>query len=310
MCIYAGEMMGWNLNNMAISAGFFSYNLGGIFINLVSIKFNFFRFYLWLGFIPVLLSLLAIVYFVESPYYYKQKNQRWNLYNCLMKISSINNDLDRQKTIKNTISKKIFSKKLELNCDETKNNKTIMMAVKKESNVEKSKDMKNENTLENDQSKLPKIMQVFKKKCTRSNVSIFVNYLILLTNIDVIFGLSIIVNKYLGIENIHLSGCFIHIIQAVGYLCCIFFCSNFTRKKTNFATNFCIFIFGLALIILNLFTNFFLGHLKKPLFIEYTESGKNDQSWDSASFSARRSSTVLFTTTGMSCLSRAWGTFC
>lgn len=97
------------------SVNFVLYGIGGIFVNLISMAFNDYRFYLWLNFISLFLSLFGYLYFVETPFFFYQKKDVNNLFSSLKCIIEQNHEIHEVPEITEKLKRKLLGKDEESN---------------------------------------------------------------------------------------------------------------------------------------------------------------------------------------------------
>lgn len=97
------------------SVNFVLYGIGGIFVNLISMAFNDYRFYLWLNFISLFLSLFGYLYFVETPFFFYQKKDVNNLFSSLKCIIERNHEIHEVPEITEKLKRKLLGKDEESN---------------------------------------------------------------------------------------------------------------------------------------------------------------------------------------------------
>ena len=107
MYVYSSEIIGGNLRTKFISWNYTFYAMGGVFVNLISIKFNFYKFYIYLSGLSVLICSVFYFYLIETPFYYYKKKDIENLYKCLVKIASRNFPREKFGQIHLEIQKKL-----------------------------------------------------------------------------------------------------------------------------------------------------------------------------------------------------------
>jgi uncharacterized protein YihD (DUF1040 family) len=140
--VYSGEIFDGKLREVFNSLNYLIYGVGGVFINLVSIGYNDYRFYLVINLVSLFLSLFGYLYFIETPFYYFQKNNAKKLYQTLVKIASRNYQKSELPKIKNNLFIELTNQNIS---DETKNhigqnlNKNNEKNFKSESNPDSLK---------------------------------------------------------------------------------------------------------------------------------------------------------------------------
>lgn len=308
MQTYVNEVMRDRLR--MLMSGFISCSFAvcGIFINLVSIKFNHYKFYFYLLLVFNLASCVIYFFFVESPFYLYKKKKIQSLYLVLRQICEANFSDEKRLSAVIRLEQSLrfgkhFRNKAQRNTAHLQKiliTDTDFISENKESLDEFNFCFDNQQILENEDSLL-----LSKKKSSEQSNSIseqsaldFLEFfsaknlwvsarlVVVFAQAEVIFTLSLIVNKDLGISNFFVSGSLISLIQAVGYFVGSFVNSHFGRRSINIVIAGMVTGLSLLVLIVDLVSRRYSESLLRGAAVGVLETGETHKDSDSVSFFA------------------------
>lgn len=268
-----GESLGGKLRILFPPLSFGFYALGGAAVNAVAMKFNHYKFFIYLSLISVFISTFTYIYFLESPYFFYNKRDISGLYLNLLTICKRNFSSDEFPEAKKKLETKLkFGEYLKTESYKLLNklDKENVPKEKREEKIIFDFD-KIECLIEKEKKSKYQFLEFFSKK----NIIIFFKLIFIFLQIQIIFGISLIVNKDLGISNIYLSGILVAFFQFFGNLIGTPIIKNYGRKSINICTAILITISSIIIIITDLISNHYTSYDKRPNAIRVFETGKD-----------------------------------
>ena len=265
--------MGGRLKNLFNSAMYLMFGLGGIFVNVISIWFNSYKFYLWLNLACVLVSSLAYFYFIESPFYYHKKREILKLYECLMSIARINKPPQKVNEIKESLRAVLKLETNESNRERNDLSSSNLNQIKTKvllTDLEEEIPANDEESVKSEKSTPHKL--AFLNLFRPANLWIFLNYLILLTYLQLVWNLSLNINKDLGIDNVYLNGVLINGLEVVSYVFCLSYFHRFKRRTINISTSILATILAGALLVVDLVSNHSVAYSDRSQLVRVIET--------------------------------------
>lgn len=277
MYTYINEIMGGRLRLIFSGIAYGVIGLSGIMVNVLSIKFNHYRFYVYFSTIGIVLTSLLYYYFLESPFYlYKQKKFD-ELYKCLLKMCERNYSKAEFNIVKLKLENQLGPDNSEDKNDEFINNQNKQKTVKIPL-------LNNQNDTVKIHPKIKNTAQIFKHQnkfqfivfFTKKNLLIFIKLIFIFFQIELTFGLSMIINKDLGISNVYLSGSLICLFQTIGYFTSSLITLKFKRRTINISSSVSICILSLMLLMVDLISNIFHTYSLRSISVRVLETGNCD----------------------------------
>ena len=288
---YINEILGGTLRIVFPSMCFVCYSLSGVMINLISIKMTNYRNLIYLNLFGVLGGTVVLFFFIESPFYlYKKKNIK-KLYETLLKMCKRNYSKTELSRAKLQLQKKL------------RYGEYFETRDKEQTFPESNHTIDSLNDSIDSSQKLLKIIKPKSEKAhfllffSKTNLFVFGKLMTVLTLLQLISGLSYIINKDLGISNIYLSGILVSLFQAIAYFVGSFFIVKFGRKTLNIGSLIIIFLLSLILLAVNLISRHFVPYSSRSTAVKIADTGLIDKSSASASYSRARLCSDTFTTT-------------
>ena len=278
--VYGSEVMGSRLRDMLNSGVYLMICVGGVVLNLLSIRFNHFRFYLWLSLILTAVPSSVLLYLVESPFHLHRTGQHRELYACLVSIARVNKPPSQLGRIESALREI-------LGLDSTTGSSTTEPLVSQPIAADQS------------HSKLA-FLRLFRRPC----LGVFLKYLTLLSHLQLVYSLSLIINKQLGIDDVFLSGVLVNVFGIVSYILCFTLLHKLKRRAVNLWAGALLLACSGSVLAVDLISNCSVPHSDRSGFVRITETGLVHKLWDWASYSSATCSRVLCTLTGRSCLPR------
>lgn len=278
MYTYMNEILGGRLRLLFPSFSFALYSLGGVFVSLASIWLTGYRAQLYLSLCSTLAASAFFFYFLESPFYlYKAKDIR-KLYSGLLRICERNFPKEELPRVKARLQKELrygafFQSGAGQSCDLQTEGQSLLPpegdggALPRPGESPEPPERKPEAP-----RRLSGRLGCL-KLFSRANLGVFVKFMGIFVMIETVFGMSMIINKDLGIPSVYLSGVLVALFQGGGYLCSSFFILRFGRRTLNL---FCSAVAGglsLALLALDLISKHFFAYSERPLAVQVAETG-------------------------------------
>lgn len=263
------------------------YSLSGVIINLLAIALTDYKQHLILSLVLTFSFSAIVFYFVESPFFlYKKKNIR-ELYDGLIKICRRNFSKKDLPEVKLKLQETLrYGKYFDKKDDEqllknTKIKSTNLTEKTKITNLSKSNETISVQSIDKPlifKSKKPK--NPLLKLLTGKNLFIFIKVMFTFITIETIFGMSLIINKDLGISNVYLSGVLVAFFQSCGYLTGAFVILKYGRRTLNIFSSIMVFLLTLILMIVDLISNHYVAYSDRSKFIRIFETGIYNKALD------------------------------
>ena len=248
--------MGGKLRLILPGVSFGMFGLSGVFAIWVSMYYNHNKFYLYFSGISLAVTSLLYFFFIETPFYHFKQRRVRKLYQCLLDIASWNHSKDEFPLVASRLRR-------ELRLGE----------FFESSDAEEGEPLSTPGDPGRPPSKGPlAFLELFKL----GNLSTFLKLTFILLNIEIIFGLSIIINKDLGIADVFLSGILVSAFQILGYGLGGFLTSRWGRRTINLATSSLALLLSASLVLLDLTSNRFFSFSTRPEAVRVAESGRAD----------------------------------
>lgn len=283
MITFINESIGGNLRIRLNAFSFVFYSMSGIFVNFSSIFINYYSYYIWVSFITFTLSSLAYFYFLETPFYYYKKKDICGLHQCLLTICKRNYNLldyeEKKVVLENELKFsndkiKSFTQTYLLENDHFNETNKNIISKKKSQTINLLHSKSDQIELENEKNiteanSVKKYLEFFTKK----NLFRYAMICIILLSAECMFGMSQILNKDLGIDNIFLTGSLIVTFQLFGYGICSFISTRIGRRQINFITNLTLISLGLILLTMNIINNSYQKYSERGQVYRIVETG-------------------------------------
>ena len=270
--------MGGTLRLMFTGMAFGSLGLSGLFINLISMRFSVYSFYIYMSMISLLVTNVCYLYFVESPFYFYKQRDIKKLYQCLMTICKRNFTKKELPSARSRLQKALrFGPQVSFSGSnsETKDPKQIESTEfeDKDSTEEVSESsMTPKHPSSQIKSKFP-----FRLFLQKPNFFKFLKVIFIFFQLEMVFGLGIIINKDLGISNIYLSGSLVCVFQTLGFLGGSFIVPKFKRRTVNMSSSLIICALSSLLLVVDLISNRSRPYSERSDSVRLVETGELDQ---------------------------------
>ena len=113
----------------------------------------------------------------------------------------------------------------------------------------------------------------------RRDLWTFFKMLFLFLNIDTILGLSLLINKRLGIPNVHVSGLLIVSSQIFGFTAGLWLAPKLGRHTINIMSILLYCVYSGSLLVLDLVSNHRIAYFHRSRGVRLGETGKTHQCW-------------------------------
>ena len=280
---YIGEVVGGKLRVIFTSLAFCTNSVCAISINLVSIEYNHYSFYIYSYAICLALGSLSYFYFVESPFYlYKQRNMQ-RLYQSLLTICKRNYARQEFPLAKSKLQATLRYGRYFTSPTEPKNE------LEKSNSLERLDDQANPSDTtptvdgidRSDSGKTPNFhLRLF---FTRKYLCLFLKLMFLMLQLELVLGLDVLINKDLGISNIFLSGALVGMFQAIGFTCGALIIPRLKRRTVNMLGSGSISVLSLVLLAIDIVSKQYWPYADRSGWFRVAETGKRDKSWHSGS---------------------------
>ena len=87
---------------------FVGFGMGGLTLNLISIKFNTYSFYFYLLMFSISISSIGFFFLIETPFWQYSQNNIKGLYSTLSRINRFNHDQQREAEILKDIQEQLM----------------------------------------------------------------------------------------------------------------------------------------------------------------------------------------------------------
>lgn len=271
---YMNEILGEKLRDIYSPVVLVCFGLAGISVNLISIKVDHFSFYIYCSLISIAVTFPFYFYIVESPFYlYKQKKIK-QLFKTLLKISQRNHSKDEFYSVKFNLQSKLkYGKYFEMMhvSEDVQHLNSFNQMTQSNSGFHSFRVMSMSMNYSLDLSK--ESISDFNSSVTKQHFWTFLKMLFIFIQIEGVFCMSIIVNKRLGISNVHISGLLINIFQIAGFMTGFWFAPRFGRRIINIVSAVLLCVFSLSLLGLDLLSNHYISYFHRIRLVRVAETG-------------------------------------
>ena len=248
------------------------YTLGGICVNLFSIRWNYFADYIWLSAVCVGVCSLSYWVFIESPFYLFGRGDVEGLTRCLAVMCRWNfPESERARKLGEVRS---ILAQLPMASEKSLNAEPLLEPTSQIQNIEcEQPPVPNSSKTETRSNKPPKhsVVELF---FTRTNVTRFVLVLCINFTGYMIFGLGVIFNKNLGISNIYLSGLLLTVPKLFSHLLTSVLVTRVRTRTLNIWVNAVILVLAAGLLLMNLIHNDYEPYAERSRLYRVAESGR------------------------------------
>lgn len=274
---YSNEVLSDHLRIKFSPLSFVSYGLAGVLVNCLSYFFSTYSFFIGLSLCCITGSSLLYLYIVESPFFLYRRQNIKKLYQCLLTICKRNFPVEQLPQVKLDLQAlfrygkyfQIPQFKAELDGLGQLNSESFSPADTPHK-IESQKHAENQFEV----SGLREQNKLFKQDVYR-----FFKILFIFGQVEGIFALSLIVNKYLGITNVHLNGVLVSLFQTSGYLAGIWFVLKLGRRTINVISSALLCVFSLLILGSDLISNLHLPYAQRSGAVRSVETGNCHQYW-------------------------------
>lgn len=271
---YSSEILGESLRVKFPPVAFAIYGLSGIFVNVVSAFVAHYSFYIYLNAGSILALSVLYCFLVESPFYlYKAKNVQ-KLYRTLLKIGQRNLGPDELAAAKSSLQSRIKYGK----CFGPDPEQSPPEPPKAPSNFDVDKAVLFNRSLVTHPRNLSldlrkKSAKGFGLRVTKQELLNLLKMVFVFFQTEGIFQMSLIVNKRLGLSNVHLCGVLVGLFQIVGYSCGLWFALRMGRRSLNILSACAVCFLSVSLLALDLVSNHFSPYFHRSKTVRVAETG-------------------------------------
>lgn len=281
MYTYTAEIMSGKMrvifNGLAFACG----GVSGVFVNLVSLKINHYKFYIYLNGGGILVTSLFYLYLLESPFYYYKTGQIGRLFQCLLKMIHRNHPPKSCSSVAAQLQAQLRYSERKPVDDQlclSDTHSSIVSDISESSLLEASK-VDNGLTLPQAKVSHPKNGLNLRLFFTRSNLCRFAQLIALMLLLEIVYGLSILINKDLGISNIYLSGSLVCVFLTLGYLTASVVISKFDRRTLNLFVSVSISVLSGVMLAIDLIVKRSGAYSSRSQLVRISETGSLTSAW-------------------------------
>ena len=213
--IYTNEVIGSKMRSLSNGLIFSFYGMGGMFFYIYNIWVGDYRTLFLIQFICIVILGCGFFYICETPFYLYKTRRLKQLYVALKYINEQNNrkDIDKKYEIQKQLKESLFLTSEGPNFIE--NMDYLRIAKKKQQPGEKK----------------------FKKSPITFKLAMRLFLLtVVMGNLYITYGLTLLIPQKLGIDNIYINGVLLGASEMAGYLIITFIAHKTRRKLLNLAT--------------------------------------------------------------------------
>ena len=280
MYTYANEIFGNSLRSWFSPVSLVCFGLAGIAVNLVSFRVEHFSFYIYFNLVCIAITVPFLFYLIESPFYLHRKKRVKALYECLLKICHRNHTDSQSILIKSRLQSELrYGKYFEMKSfDDSVNDLPLYHKLEQVGT-----------NVHSDPVTIPRISDLpdqneepsseFKSTLQKRYFLIFLKMVFLFVNIDIILGLSLIINKQLGISDVHVSGLLIVSFKIFGFTAGLWLVPKLGRRAINILSIALYCVYSGSLLVLDLVSNHYIPYFHRSWGVRLGETGKTHQCW-------------------------------
>jgi MFS family permease len=267
MYTYTSEIIGGKLRVLFQPFSFVFYGLGGVFVNLIALRFSDYRFFMGMSICFVFIFSLPYFYFIETPFYYYQQKNIKALYNSLVLMCHRNFPKEEVPEVKVKLQKmlrygRFFETDYEILNQESVENENLKDNELEAKLLEQKESEDGKNT--------SSIRELFRPHNLKKFIRIFTVFLM----VQFIFTMSLIINKDLGIKSIYLSGVLVNLFQMLGYFVGGIVATRFGRKTILMWCCIIITLLSSTLTGIDIISNIHINYDDRSNVIRWIETSK------------------------------------
>lgn len=247
--------------------------LGGFLTQLFALKFKHYKDFVCLYCISLSVVSIGYFYFLPSPYHLYRKKRLVQLYECVQTICKRNYSkeelVQKQHEIDQYFTQNILSQTSESDSIVKDKNQVFSLL---ETQIKHQEILISQSVDFQEQSFRSSVVDF----CSKKNLAMFCKLTFLFVLVDLVFGLSILINKDLGISNIYLSGMMVTSFQIVGYIPATLVISKFGRRTINIFITSLVSVASLTIFVIDLVSKRHSPYSERSQAVRIAETGKRD----------------------------------
>lgn len=264
MITYLSEVLGGPLRDRSSHFCFVAFGSAGVFVNVASLWIESYQVYIYMNLCALLVALLFYLFLVESPFYFYHRRDVRGLYKSLLQICSHNFAEDEIPRVKALI---------ELNLK----NFHFTQPARREPEPESGSEPLPEHVLdmfEGDHKDSLHLLDETNEASYKEVCWTFLRLMIVFFQVEGTFYMGLVLNKNLGIPNVHISGMLLTLFQTLGFLAGLIFTHSVSRRRINISSSIVVCVLSAVILMVDLASNQRTQYASRYWGVRLAETGR------------------------------------